>query len=201
MGFEFKETEQVGSVHFATATEIVTVSENQLSVWSSKGQGWKKEWKQTIDGARTAVGTAFSVEHIPTAITPDRKRLAIVEDNLASVSIWDLAERKKLASIDVDGKVRSVALGPNAERLVLGYGSEESKVEIRDLRSGSVDTLSADFGRVYSTRISDDGSLLAVAFVFGAIRFNFSLQAVNVFAQKIDEVASAYVTLLVRSSR
>ncbi len=168
---EFKETEQVGSVHFATATEIVTVSENQLSVWSSKGQGWKKEWKQTIDGARTAVGTAFSVEHIPTAITPDRKRLAIVEDNLASVSIWDLAERKKLASIDVDGKVRSVALGPNAERLVLGYGSEESKVEIRDLRSGSVDTLSADFGRVYSTRISDDGSLLAVAFQNGVILY------------------------------
>ena len=36
-------------------------------------------------------------------------------------------------------------------------------------------------------------SLLAVAFVFAAIRFNFSLPAVNVFAQKIDEVASAYV--------
>jgi tripartite ATP-independent transporter DctM subunit len=36
-------------------------------------------------------------------------------------------------------------------------------------------------------------ALLSVAFVFGAIRFNFSLGAVNVFAQKIDEVASAYV--------
>ena len=36
-------------------------------------------------------------------------------------------------------------------------------------------------------------SLLAVAFVFAAIRFNYSLPAVNVFAQKIDEVASAYV--------
>ena len=36
-------------------------------------------------------------------------------------------------------------------------------------------------------------SLLSVAFVFGAIRFNYSLGAVNVFAQKIDEVASAYV--------
>jgi len=35
--------------------------------------------------------------------------------------------------------------------------------------------------------------LLTVAFVFGAMRFNFSLSAVNVFAQKIDEVASAYV--------
>ncbi len=36
-------------------------------------------------------------------------------------------------------------------------------------------------------------SLLSVAFVFAAIRFNFSLPAVNVFAQKIDEVSSAYV--------
>ena len=36
-------------------------------------------------------------------------------------------------------------------------------------------------------------ALLAVAFVFGAIRFNYSLAAVNVFSQKIDEVASAYV--------
>ena len=36
-------------------------------------------------------------------------------------------------------------------------------------------------------------SLLSVAFVFGALRFNFSPMAVNVFAQKIDEVAAAYV--------
>ena len=36
-------------------------------------------------------------------------------------------------------------------------------------------------------------SLLSVAFVFGALRFNFSPIAVNVFAQKIDEVAAAYV--------
>jgi tripartite ATP-independent transporter DctM subunit len=36
-------------------------------------------------------------------------------------------------------------------------------------------------------------SLLAVAFVFAGIRFNYSIEAVNVFSQKIDEVASAYV--------
>ena len=36
-------------------------------------------------------------------------------------------------------------------------------------------------------------SLLSVAFVFGALRFNFAPQTVNVFAQKIDEVAAAYV--------
>ena len=36
-------------------------------------------------------------------------------------------------------------------------------------------------------------SLLSVAFVFGAIAFNFSLPAVNVFAQVIESVASAYV--------
>ncbi|MGI9333872.1 MAG: TRAP transporter large permease [Gammaproteobacteria bacterium] len=36
-------------------------------------------------------------------------------------------------------------------------------------------------------------SLLIVAFVFAAIRFNFSMGAVNVFAQKIDEIASGYV--------
>ena len=36
-------------------------------------------------------------------------------------------------------------------------------------------------------------SLLSVAFVFGAIAFNFSLPAVNVFSQVIGSVASAYV--------
>ena len=36
-------------------------------------------------------------------------------------------------------------------------------------------------------------SLLAVAFVFAGIRFNYSIAAVNVFSQKIDEVAAAYV--------
>ena len=36
-------------------------------------------------------------------------------------------------------------------------------------------------------------SLLSVAFVFGAIKFNFAIPVVNVFAQKIDEVASSYV--------
>ncbi|MEM7252677.1 MAG: TRAP transporter large permease subunit, partial [Pseudomonadota bacterium] len=36
-------------------------------------------------------------------------------------------------------------------------------------------------------------SLLAVAFVFAGLKFNFAVPVVNVFAQKIDEVASAYV--------
>ena len=36
-------------------------------------------------------------------------------------------------------------------------------------------------------------SLLSVAFVFGALRFNFSPFAANVFAQKVDQVAAAYV--------
>ena len=36
-------------------------------------------------------------------------------------------------------------------------------------------------------------SLLSVAFVFGALRFNFSPMAANVFAQKVDQVAAAYV--------
>ena len=36
-------------------------------------------------------------------------------------------------------------------------------------------------------------SLLSVAFVFGAIAFNFSLPAVNVFSQVIGNVSSAYV--------
>ena len=36
-------------------------------------------------------------------------------------------------------------------------------------------------------------SLLSVAFVFGAIAFNFSLPAVNVFSQVVGSVASAYV--------
>ena len=36
-------------------------------------------------------------------------------------------------------------------------------------------------------------SLLSVSFVFGAIAFNFSLPAVNVFSQVIGSVASAYV--------
>ena len=36
-------------------------------------------------------------------------------------------------------------------------------------------------------------SLLSVAFVFGALRFNFAPRTVSVFARKIDEVAAAYV--------
>ena len=36
-------------------------------------------------------------------------------------------------------------------------------------------------------------SLLSVAFIFGAMRFDFSIGVVNVFAQTVDEIASAYV--------
>ena len=36
-------------------------------------------------------------------------------------------------------------------------------------------------------------SLLSVAFIFGAMRFNFNVGVVNVFAQTVDEIASAYV--------
>ena len=36
-------------------------------------------------------------------------------------------------------------------------------------------------------------SLLSVAFIFGAMRFNFDVGVVNVFAQTVDEIASAYV--------
>ena len=34
-------------------------------------------------------------------------------------------------------------------------------------------------------------SLLSVAFIFGAMRFDFSIGVVNVFAQTVDEIASA----------
>jgi len=36
-------------------------------------------------------------------------------------------------------------------------------------------------------------SLLSVAFIFGAMRFDFNVGVVNVFAQTVDEIASAYV--------
>jgi len=36
-------------------------------------------------------------------------------------------------------------------------------------------------------------SLLSVAFIFGAMRFDFNIGVVNVFAQTVDEIASAYV--------
>ena len=36
-------------------------------------------------------------------------------------------------------------------------------------------------------------SLLSVAFIFGAMQFNFAVGVVNVFSQTVDEIASAYV--------
>ena len=36
-------------------------------------------------------------------------------------------------------------------------------------------------------------SLLSVAFIFGAMRFDFNIGVVNVFSQTVDEIASAYV--------